>query len=120
MKNNLILAICFSILAWAAFAIQMICVKFALPTTPFPIIIFFRFFLCFLFLTLLALPNHVVKVAKTNSLKLTLLRSILSVVAISCTFYAIHFIPVATSILLSGIDPLLIPIVFCRSYALTA
>ena len=112
VKNNLPLAICFSILAWGAFAIQTICVKFALPTTPFSIIVFFRFFLCFLVLVVLAAPHNIIKVAKTNSLKLTLLRGVLSVAAISCTFYAIHFIPVATSILLSGIDPLLIPLVF--------
>ena len=110
-ESRLGLALIAITLASLSFAVMSVLTKYALVSTPVPIIAFFRF-LILLLCMLPILLSHGIRIFKTDNIWLHILRGTVGALALSLTFISIRYIPLSTVVLLSSTEPMFIPFIF--------
>ena len=92
-----------------------ICVKLIGASIPVVEVLFFRFFICLIFISLLIAHNSK-KHLKTDRIALHITRAIFGFLALFFIFKSLQFLPMLNTILLANIAPIILPLILLLLY----
>src|SRR5258708_5706782 len=100
----------FGLLAAISFTLMSLCGKIIGDSASTDMIVFARFFISLILLMpwVIKNPKEALQASKPMSL---IVRSLFTLAAFSCFFYALKFIPLSSALLLNNTFPLFVPIV---------